>query len=428
MARTSITPVDRAADHRLSELFFSTTDSKGVITSCNEVFLRVAGYQSDELLGAPHSIIRHPDMPRCVFKLLWDYLLAGRPIGAYVKNMTSRGEYYWVFALAFPIEEVAGGRLLSIRLKPSAGIQERVEELYGQLLKTEASDGESRKGGMLRAGEQMLEALGGLGYSSYDQFMVRCLQSEIASRSASVGAERDPSWDDLVGVFDELGCLDQLQREAAALADYLELISLAVRRMALNANIFAAHMGKDGRALGVISEQASGIASDIAREASNIAVEEVALSAALEGTSLHVSTAILLAEMTGFFRRESETCQLTPEQQRLTHGDTCEGLSSMLARLSAQAQVAAGQGVKQLRESLQSFRFIVERFARILLTTRISHVTGRSISESVNGGKPYSALLDELAETSGKTKAEIDALQKTLRQVERRVRGWKLAA
>jgi PAS domain S-box-containing protein len=75
---------------------------KGRITYANRTFCQVAGYSEADLLGQPHSIIRHPDMPRAVFKLLWDTLFEGREIFAYVKNMAKNGNYYWVFAHVTP--------------------------------------------------------------------------------------------------------------------------------------------------------------------------------------------------------------------------------------------------------------------------------------------------------------------------------------
>jgi PAS domain S-box-containing protein len=73
-----------------------------VITYANETFLKIAGYTEDEILGQPHNIIRHPDMPRCVFKLLWDTLEMKHEIFAYVKNMAKNGDFYWVFAHVTP--------------------------------------------------------------------------------------------------------------------------------------------------------------------------------------------------------------------------------------------------------------------------------------------------------------------------------------
>src|SRR4051812_39423368 len=82
----------------VDELFFSATDRKGIITSGNSVFVRVSGYGRDELVGRAHNLVRHPDMPRAVFQVLWDYLEAGRPIAAYVKNLAKNGNPYWVVA------------------------------------------------------------------------------------------------------------------------------------------------------------------------------------------------------------------------------------------------------------------------------------------------------------------------------------------
>jgi PAS domain S-box-containing protein len=84
------------------EIIVSKTDLKGRISYANRTFCRIAGYTEAELLGQPHSIVRHPDMPRAVFKLLWDTILGGREIFAYVKNMARSGDYYWVFAHVTP--------------------------------------------------------------------------------------------------------------------------------------------------------------------------------------------------------------------------------------------------------------------------------------------------------------------------------------
>src|SRR5664279_2239091 len=77
------------------ELFFSTTDRRGVIRAGNSVFVRVSHYSLEELIGSPHSLVRHPDMPAGAYRLMWDRLLAGRPMGAYVKNLAKDGSHYW---------------------------------------------------------------------------------------------------------------------------------------------------------------------------------------------------------------------------------------------------------------------------------------------------------------------------------------------
>ena len=98
------------------ELFYSRTDKRGVIQAGNDIFQRIAGFDWSEMLGAPHKIVRHPDTPRAVFRILWDALAKGYPMGAYVKNRTKSGDFYWVFAVVMPIEE----GFLSLRMKPSS--------------------------------------------------------------------------------------------------------------------------------------------------------------------------------------------------------------------------------------------------------------------------------------------------------------------
>ena len=147
MKTSPITPVDRARRFDVEDLFFSTTNRKGVITACNDVFVRISGFGAEQLLGAPHNVIRHPDMPRCVFHLLWSEILEGRPLGAYVKNMAATGEHYWVFALVLPID----GGFVSIRLKPTSPLLEAVEGGYRALLAEEARFGNDWRAGMASA-------------------------------------------------------------------------------------------------------------------------------------------------------------------------------------------------------------------------------------------------------------------------------------
>ena len=107
----TVTPTNTEIFFHEPDLIVSKTDLKGRITYANQVFCRMAGYTDAELAGAPHSIIRHPDMPRAVFKLLWDTVLAGKEIFAYVKNMSRNGDFYWVFAHVTPSFDEQSHRL-----------------------------------------------------------------------------------------------------------------------------------------------------------------------------------------------------------------------------------------------------------------------------------------------------------------------------
>jgi len=101
------------------ERLISTTDSQGIITYANDYFINISGYSEEELIGQPHNLVRHPDMPKAAFKELWDRLNEGKPWMGMVCNRSKNGDYYWVDAFVTPIfkdNEVEGFQ--SVRVKP----------------------------------------------------------------------------------------------------------------------------------------------------------------------------------------------------------------------------------------------------------------------------------------------------------------------
>jgi len=150
------------------ELIVSKTDLTGRITYANDVFMRLAGYAEPDLINAPHSLIRHPFMPRAVFKLLWDTLAAKKEIFAYVVNKAKNGDYYWVFAHVTPSFDVTGNVLgyHSNRRVPERRILDQtIIPLYTQLLAIEEKTA-NRKDGMNQAFAAVLDLLKqkGVGY------------------------------------------------------------------------------------------------------------------------------------------------------------------------------------------------------------------------------------------------------------------------
>ena len=88
--------VDKEVTWDKTKVIMSKTDAFGTIEYANEVFVDVCGYEDYELMGQPHSIIRHPDMPKVIFKVLWEKLKNGENFHAIVKNLAKSGRYYWV--------------------------------------------------------------------------------------------------------------------------------------------------------------------------------------------------------------------------------------------------------------------------------------------------------------------------------------------
>lgn len=154
-----------------NELIVSKTDTKGIITYANATFCHMAAATEDELIGQPHSIIRHPDMPRAVFKLLWDTLGAGREIFAYVNNLALDGAHYWVFAHVTPSRSASGQTIgyHSNRRAPAKEAVAAVEPIYRKLLEVERAHSSSKEG--LAASTAALGATLAQAGLTYDEFV-----------------------------------------------------------------------------------------------------------------------------------------------------------------------------------------------------------------------------------------------------------------
>lgn len=150
----------------------SKTDTKGIITYCNEIFMEMAGYKEEELLGQNHNIIRHPDMPKVAFKLAWDLIQNKQEFFGFVKNMARDGSFYWVFAHITPDYD-SNGRIIgytSFRRKPSRNGIQTLEGVY-KLLREKEKDG-----GMKASGDFLFSFLD-QNNTTYDK-LVLSLQGE----------------------------------------------------------------------------------------------------------------------------------------------------------------------------------------------------------------------------------------------------------
>ena len=120
----------------------SATDTRGVITYCNDEFAEISGFTREELVGSPHNLVRHTDMPPAVFGHMWDYLKSGRSWMGIVKNRCKNGDHYWVSAYVTPIKE--NGQVVgyeSVRSKPNSEHVRRAEALYTRLNQGHAAGG-----------------------------------------------------------------------------------------------------------------------------------------------------------------------------------------------------------------------------------------------------------------------------------------------
>jgi aerotaxis receptor len=130
--RTNLPVTQKEQRFSSDEKLVSTTDLDGNIIHCNDVFVKISGYSRNELIGQPHNLVRHPDMPEAAFKILWDTIRAGKPWMGLVKNRCKNGDHYWVNAYVTPITE--HGKVIgyeSVRVCPSRADVARAEKIYG---------------------------------------------------------------------------------------------------------------------------------------------------------------------------------------------------------------------------------------------------------------------------------------------------------
>lgn len=122
----------------------STTDPAGVITFGNIYFVKISGYSEVELLGAPHNIIRHPDMPKIVFKLMWDTIKEGKDFCGVIKNLSKSGKFYWVMTEFNSKRDPQTGKIISYtayRKAPPRNAIEIIEPIYNDMLEAETKGG-----------------------------------------------------------------------------------------------------------------------------------------------------------------------------------------------------------------------------------------------------------------------------------------------
>ena len=278
------------------DLFFSTTDTKGVIRRTNRVFDSLSRHSSEELVGSPHNIIRHDDMPAGAFKLMWDELEQGRSSCVYVLNRAKDGRDYWVFATIAPLAD----GYLSVRVRPTNhAMFTPVKEIYARVRAAErayAEEGHGRREVAERGAALLTEELAKLQYHDLHNFARAALPRELAllvveGVRVPLRAESD---NPMSAVLQAVAAIERDTDELIyQLGEYQELINglgswaggvrsvidRADRVGSLMAGIFAAAVldGQEGESGDAIGDLAEAMLSDLeelvpsCQEAANLA-------------------------------------------------------------------------------------------------------------------------------------------------------------
>lgn len=433
MARAEIRPIEQESEFRIDELFFSTTDKKGAIASGNDVFVRVSGYNREDLIGQPHNIIRHPDMPRCVFRLLWRTIQENQGIVAYVKNMAKNGAYYWVVALVFPVD----GGYLSIRFKPSSEIFGVVKDLYRELLACEQqaeAANKGRKAAMEESTAMLLERLKSLGFADYRSFMTAAFVAELRSRenllkvssrseskletsSSPVASPlleyRSQSNDlcnNLQSLFSRFSSFSELSKALEANASFVSNLAFAMQLLAVNAAIESSKLGRVGATMSVVAGSIARTTSEIADGISSMDTAASRLLTTINSIGFDIGTAKLQVELSAFYVNEC--------LQKFANGeepdpDTLQNYHQLL-RLLAQALPHlvrnAFVAVKTFDGDLGNLLSSAQDLVKTSQSLEFVHMNGRIETARLGLDTTFGPMLEAIKEQLGSTRLQFSEL------------------
>lgn len=369
----------------LDELFFSRTETRGRILAGNSVFQRVSEYSWAEMTDRPHNIIRHPDMPRAVFYILWEKIRAGQPVGAYVKNRAKGGRYYWVYAIVTPIE----GGYLSVRLKPGSELFAAASTLYTATRRHENNSAIKPAD----SASELVDSLRASGFRDYAAFMTAAISHEMRSRSAALGRAPWPTID----LFEELvRSADMLLTTTDRMLGMISTFSYTPT----NLRIQALRMGEKGRAIAEISSNYGHISNDIVTnlEELEVASKEV-FSVVNEGLFL-ACTARLQEEMAGLF-----------DQEVRDGGDALGGEALRLRQQTEDYKTHTAKKFELIKRRIGHFFELTSEMKRLLSGLVAVRVMGKVESVNMSNGI-FSDLIGDLEKGQQTLTSGLEAIGK----------------
>lgn len=443
MALKKITPIAQERPFGIGELFFSTTDKAGVIRYGNEVFSRIAGYALPEMVGKPHNLIRHPDMPRAVFRLVWDYLQRGRTVAGYVKNMASDGRYYWVLALIMP----CGDGYLSIRLKPSSSIFTTVQGVYHQLLQVEndaLAGGAAPKAAMDAAASKLMTLLGTLGFDSYDEFMWAALTAEMTSRSQHIASgeqdgpaaskalkyphtEASDSRDRLLALFarsqmlnrqlndlfSKPGSFSQLRNEIIPKANFIVRIGSDIRIASINAQIEASRLGESAQALAMVAERLGKHAGEGIATVQQLNSRMRKLTAPIAQLIFNSMVSKIQIEMAASFVHEILVSATAADGESERSRDLASNLQ-LLFRTFLDTARQTPEALKQLQGELAGVDHEIDELCRFMRTLHFIYFTGKVETARQSDPQSFTTIFDQIKSMINESEQVLAQLQEQI--------------
>ena len=361
-------PLTAEASFRIDELFFSRTDSRGRIVAGNEVFQRVSGFNWSEMMGKPHNIVRHPDMPRAVFHILWERIRDGLPTATYVLNRTKDGAPYWVFAIVSPLND----GYISVRLKPSADLHGAATAIYREVRAYERThDPKPADSAAL-----LLAKLADAGFPTFDAFMASAILQETRSRNAQLARETPT----------HVTALERLLATTGGLLAASEAVATATweyRYVPMNLRIQAGSLGDAGNSMSIISRNYGILMQSIEEMLALFREAGQGMTGAIAFGAFRDCAARIQAEMADVFLQEqTDETGVADEIQRLQDLRD-DQLRDAVSRLSV------------IYDCAQRFSTVKSDMDRLTSGLAAIKVMGKVESARISEGQ-FSALINDL--------------------------------
>jgi aerotaxis receptor len=353
------------------ELFFSCTDERGIITGGNDTFQRASGFDWDALLGAPHKVVRHPDMPKGVFHILWNSIEKGDAAGAYILNQCVSGKPYWVFAVISPVEN----GYLSIQLKPSSELFETTRDLYTAVVEKER-EGLSTED----SAEFILEAFKAEGFDDYGSFSAQAIGQETLMRDAALSRASSKLTSSLKAMSTQLL---ELSDEQEKLFDFFE----AIRGIPSNMRIVASRLEPAGGPISAISQNYRLMSDEVQGHLDGFRSEKGSKRTVSSWVSAQVDSALFLAAMAQLLKELQTQCDQPQSKTRVLNDGVLESenrekLLQSYATESGKAIKEASTKVLGLARASKDLRQLVTGLDSIRVLCRVE--AGRLGADSVS--------------------------------------------
>lgn len=417
-------PVNMEISFDYDELFFSISDHNSAITFVNDVFVQTSRYDEEEISGSLHKLNRHPDMPRSVFYLYRNYLEAGKPVAAYIKNLAKDGSFYWIMAVAFPCP----GGFVSIGLKPGSELFSKIKSVYEQTLRHENEQEKTseKKDAMISSHNFLLDELKNMGFADYDEFMWNALHNELNNRNQYLNKTGEknnyhipPELLAFESVLNELvSTLDQLKKIHSSLtdhSDYILKLSRSILLLALNAQVGSAKLNQQNQSLSIVAEKMGEQSTSGEQKLLEMQKNVFSLSELIGQLNFNISSSKLQVEMIKLFLIELSGSKMSDRHSVLAENKALQVLYDIfipgIEKISDEFGMLPGYLGKLLNG--------VQEIERFLLVLRFIHIKGKvEIARMNDEAKSFSNTFQDLIQ-------EVESAEKRLGNLSDLINDYK---